>query len=102
MTIDETLNECRELLMNCQEVKNYFELKDQINNCEELHSLMKQIQYYQRQMTIYREDKEYHELHLQYLDLKKQYDNHPLIKNMEITHEQVYELLEQIKYIFEK
>ncbi len=102
MTIEETLNECQQLLMNCQEVKCYFQLKEQIKNSQELHSLMKQIQYYQRQMTIHREDKEYLELYQEYLDLKKQYDNHPLIKNMEIIHEQVYELLEQIKYIIEK
>ncbi len=102
MTFEEALQECHQELLKQKEVVWYLELKERIKNNPEIQELVSKTHYYQRQMTLnYDNNERYQEMRRQFLDYQRKYDEHPLIQNLKVLQEQIYDLLMQIKTIIE-
>ena len=97
------LNSLKDELFSLNEVKEYFRLKDEIENNAELKDLLLSIGKYQRLMATNIDNNEEYSFAKENYELAmKKYKNHPLIVNFENVKEEVYQIILQIKQIIEK
>lgn len=93
------LSKVKEQLFNEPEVKEYFYLKSQIQNNEELLGLDKNIKDLQRKLCKNSKNKD---LIDEYRSALNSYNSHPLVVNFNRVKEEVNDLLRMIKEILEE
>ena len=89
--IDQELSKLKEKLFNEPIVKEYFLIKETIENDKNLTFLKNEM------IRLTKENK-----HIEAKALKGQYDNHPLVNNFNAIKEDVKNLLNEIKETLEK
>ncbi len=100
--LENVLKEVKTALLNEEVVKEYFFLKEQIEQDEELLNLKKEINILQKKLCQKVKDKAKDEdLKKTYASLKEKYDNHPLIMNFSKVSQEVNDILKTIKDILE-
>ena len=95
--LDNALFSLKEELYSLPLIKEFLKIKQEINDNERLSNLDKNIKRLQHQCCK-NNDKLAKE---EYLKLKEEFDNDPLVVNYQILYEEVNDLLKEIKQILE-
>ena len=95
--LDNALFSLKEELYSLPLIKEFLKIKQEINDNERLSNLDKNIKRLQ-QKSYKNNDKLAKE---EYLKLKEEFDNDPLVVNYQILYEEVHDLLKEIKQILE-
>jgi len=100
--IEEKLGLLKREIMDRPCVKEYLQLRAQIEQNEELSSLRDEIRSAQRQLSLSMGDAAKHAANKgKYIQLQAKYDNHPLIVNFASVKEDVDELLKSTAKLLE-
>lgn len=84
-------------------IQDYRKLKDEVEANELLSDKKREIQKWQRQMTLHLNDPQKHrQAKENYERLLAEYQAHPLVQNYQQTQEEVQDLLFQIKEILDQ
>lgn len=96
--IDELLCSLKEELNNEECVKEYFYYKNLVENDPLIKELDEQVRFHQKEMCKNKNDDEiYFKEKEIYEELKKQFDNNPILINYQIARDEVFSLLVDIK-----
>ena len=95
--LKEKLDEFISLFLEQKEVKQYFALKDEIENSNELRSLSNKIVEAKKSLALSFGSNNYEEKKKEYLDLQAEYDSSPLIVNFKMIKEEVEYLLKEFE-----
>ena len=96
--IDELLSSLKEELYNEECVKEYFYYKQIIEKDPSIKELDEQVRFHQKEMCRNKDNDEvYFKEKAIYEDLKKQFDNNPILINYQIARDEVFSLLVDIK-----
>ena len=96
--IDELISSIKENLLNEECVKEYFYYKKIVENDTSIKELDEQVRFHQKEMCRNKDNDEiYFKEKSIYEDLKKQFDNNPVLINYQIAKEEVFALLVDIK-----
>ena len=95
--LKEKLDEFISLFLEQKEVKQYFALKDEIENSNELNELSKKIVEAKKSLALSFGSNNYEKKKKEYLDLQAEYDSSPLIVNFKMIKEEVEYLLKEFE-----
>ena len=95
--LKEKLDEFISLFLEQKEVKQYFALKEEIENSNELNELKKKIVEAKKSLALSFGSNNYEEKKKEYLDLQAEYDSSPLIVNFKMIKEEVEYLLKEFE-----
>lgn len=95
--LKEKLDEFISLFLEQKEVKQYFALKDEIENSNELRSLSNKIVEAKKSLALSFGSNNYEKKKKEYLDLQAEYDSSPLIVNFKMIKEEVEYLLKEFE-----
>ncbi len=92
----------KESLFSLPLVKEYLNIKEQVENNEELASFDKLLTKYKKEMTNnFADDEAYKISKSNYEEIISKYENHPLVVNYKALKEEVTDLLNEVKLILE-
>ena len=95
---DQALNEVKNQLFDVDIVKQYFYYKNLVENDKNLKNIDEEMRFHQKQMCQNKETLEIYENEKKmYEDLKKIFENNPVLLNYQNTREEVFSLLVDIK-----
>ena len=98
--IDELLIQLRDELLNEECVKEFFYYKNLLDKDDSLKELDEQVRFHQKEMCRNKNDNEKYFKHKTiYEELKRKFDNNPILINYQIAKEEVQSLLVDIKNI---
>ena len=96
--IDELISSLKEELYNEECVKEYFYYKKIVDNDPTIKELDEQVRFHQKEMCKNKDNDEvYFKEKAIYEDLKKKFDNNPILINYQIARDEVFSLLVDIK-----
>lgn len=100
--VDIALKKAKEELYSLPIIKEYFSLKEKINNNEEIASFINNMHHFEREMTLnINNDEAYTKAKTEYEKCRAFLDNHPLFVDYKNVSDEVYSLLLEIKEILE-
>lgn len=95
---DELLSSLKEELYNEECVKEYFYYKQIVENDSSIKELDEQVRFHQKEMCRNKDNDEvYFREKAIYEELKKKFDNNPVLINYQIARDEVFSLLVDIK-----
>ena len=95
--LKEKLDEFISLFLEQKEVKQYFALKDEIENSNELNELSKKIVEAKKSLALSFGTSRYEQKKKEYEDLQNEYDSSPLIVNYKNVKDEVEYLLKEFE-----
>ena len=96
--LDELTSSFKEELYNEECVKEYFYYKKIVDNDPTIKELDDQVRFHQKEMCKNKDNDEvYFKEKAIYEDLKKKFDNNPILINYQIARDEVFSLLVDIK-----
>ena len=100
--VDIALKNAKEQLYSLPLIKEYFSLREKINNNEEIASFIENMHHYEREMTLnINDDEKYIAAKEEYEKCRSFLDNHPLFIDYKNISDEVYSLLVEVKEILE-
>lgn len=100
--VDVALKKAKEELYSLSIIKEYFSLKEMINNNEEIASFIDSMHHFEREMTLnINNDEAYLKAKTEYEKCRAFLDNHPLFIDYKNVNDEVYSLLMEVKEILE-
>ena len=95
---DELVSSLKEELYNEECVKEYFYYKQIVENDSSIKELDEQVRFHQKEMCRNKDNDEvYFREKAIYEELKKKFDNNPVLINYQIARDEVFSLLVDIK-----
>ena len=95
---DELISSLKEELYNEECVKEYFYYKQIVENDSSIKELDEQVRFHQKEMCRNKDNDEvYFREKAIYEELKKKFDNNPVLINYQIARDEVFSLLVDIK-----
>ena len=97
-SFDELISSLKEELYNEECVKEYFYYKQIVENDASIKELDEQVRFHQKEMCRNKgNDEIYFKEKALYEELKKKFDNNPVLINYQIARDEVFSLLVDIK-----
>ena len=97
-SFDELISSLKEELYNEECVKEYFYYKQIVENDSSIKELDEQVRFHQKEMCRNKDNDEvYFREKAIYEELKKKFDNNPVLINYQIARDEVFSLLVDIK-----